>query len=340
MSDAKEKVQEKINSVRQEIIDKQRAAKKSKNKLQDDQELSRLKEDLNSLETLRDKYLPEGKDPYEYEKGRDRHIKNLTEDIMELNRQIENEQKNPKEIQEDKYKQDEKVKKIREEKINRELILEALDPTPNLLVKESLVEVGFGRKVPVKTKRGIETRNIVDWRKLATDAGSVEKIKEQVEKVMLGKGYSPEMILRTKDAFEQEYINLRARVIENAQNDIAKKNKTVVSKYQKAAAKKLAEMYAYGLFDTTPGEFETTVNKAIGANVSEAGFNQARKIAEAMQTVYSSSFKDIKLSDTSAKFAIESIENEVRQLLVSETNKQGNNSLKAASLVRGYMDIS
>lgn len=59
-----------------------------------------------------------------------------------------------------------------------------------------------------------------------------------------------------------------------------------------------------------------------------------------MQTLYSSSFKGVKLNDVSSKAAMQQLENNLRLLLSKEAKMQGNNNFKMANIVRSYMDIS
>lgn len=203
------------------------------------------------------------------------------------------------------------------------------------LVKGILIEKGFGREVSVKG----EKKKILDWKKLAGEAGTVSKISENVADALKDKNYSAKEVEAIKDELVNEYINLRTSVIEKAQNELAKRNKETVSAEQKSAAKKLAELYTYGLFEEKAPEFENTLNKALGAKVSEAGYNEAKAIAKGLETIYTASFNGVKLNDVSAKAAIEKLEDRLRVLLFRESKAQGNNNLKLANIVRNYFEI-
>jgi len=208
-------------------------------------------------------------------------------------------------------------------------------PNTKKIVKEALIEKGFGREINVKG----EKKTILDWKKLAGAAGTVEKIKENVEAALSDKGVSQkDMDAMSKDLTD-EYISLRTSIIEKAQNELAKRNRVTVNPEQKSAAKKLSELYTYGLFDAKVDEFENTLNKALGAKVSEKGFNEAKEIAKALETIYTNTFKGVRLSDISAKAAIEKLEDRLRVLLFREAKSQGNWMLKAANIVRNYFEI-
>ena len=206
------------------------------------------------------------------------------------------------------------------------------------LVRNILIEKGFGREFTVKG----ENKKILDWKKLAGAAGTISKIRENVNEALKEnglRGLSDAKKGMIKEEFIKEYVDLRSWVIERTQSELAKRNKETITPEQKSAAKKLAELYTYGLFDSQYDTFETTLNKALGAKVSEKGFNEAKEIAKGLETLYSTSFKGVKLSDVSAKAAIEKLEDRLRVLLFREAKSQGNFALKAANLVRNYFEI-
>jgi len=332
LAEAEGSLQKRIDAIREEIITGEREAKNKRDKLQS-KKLDQLKEQKKTLEAFRDKYLPKGDDPYTNEKTAKTIETKLINENIELNRQIA---KGEKDRVENKVTiESESIDKLKAERDVRKEILEVLDPTPKDYVKNALIQQGLGREKVIKG----EKKQILDWKKLAGAAGTVSKISENVGKVLESDGFSESQLERIKDSFIQEYVDLRASVIEKAQNELAKRNKETVTQEQKSAAKKLAELYTYGLFDSQPDVFENILNKALGSKVSEKGFNEAREIAKGMETLYSSSFQGVKLNDISAKAAIEQLENKMRLLLVRETKGQGNYNFRAANIVRNYFDL-
>jgi hypothetical protein len=325
-------LQRRIDEIRDEIIKGERDVKATKDKLQS-KKLDQLRAQKKSLETLRDKYLPKDKDPYSNEKAEKAVEKRLIDENIELNRQIAKGEKDK--VEGKVTPESENIDKLKAERDARKEILEALDPVPKDYVKQALIEQGFGREKVIKGER----KQILDWKKLAGAAGTTTKISENVAKALERDGFTEAQLDRIKDAFIQEYIDLRTSVIEKAQNELARRNKETVTQEQKSAARKLAELYTYGLFESQQDTFENTLNKALGASVSEQGFNEAREIAKAMETLYSSSFQGVKLSDVSAKTALHQIEDRMRQLLFSEAKKQGNFNLRAAQIVRNYFEV-
>jgi hypothetical protein len=232
---------------------------------------------------------------------------------------------------EDEFRQD-YLKGYEERKID----VKQNDKSIQQTVKEALIDAGFNRTTTIKG----EKRKILDWKKLAGEEGSIDKVKSNVEKALLDKGMSKEEVQKMQGELIEEYNKLRASIIEKSMNELAKRNKESVSPEQKGAAKKLAELYNYGLFEKDTAEYDKLINTAIGSSVSPQGFERAKKIAAAMQTLYASTFKGVKLNDISSKAAIQQLENNLRVLLSKEAKTQGTTNFKLANIVRNFTDIT
>jgi len=216
---------------------------------------------------------------------------------------------------------------------------------PKKYTKEVLIKEGFGREVTVTTKNGKEKRMIVDWKKLAGEEGSVDKISENVanalkEDVKSGK-LTEEEVTALKDDFIEEYNNIRASVIEKGLNEMARRNNTTVSPTQKSAAKKLSEMYNYGLFDKDPVQYETTLARTIGIDkLNEGRVAKVMELGKAMAELYSTKFQGKRLTESQMRSAIQVVEEKMRELLHAEANQHGSTFLKIADFARTYMDAS
>lgn len=338
LSDAKSKIESDIEVVREEIIRKQKVVSHPKDKLQDDQELSRLREQKKSLERLRDTYLGMDTERYKEEKALDRVKGKLTKEILDINTQINNEEKSYKDKQ--TASTNPEIEALKKEKESRQSILEALDPTPKQYVENALIEQGFGKTINIKTKNGVEERKVLDWKKLAGAEGSVTKISEAVAKSLEKSGFTPEKLERISDAFIKEYTDLRASVIEKGLNEIAARNKTTVTPDQKSAAKKLAEMYNYGLFDKNLEEYETVLAKTIGVNKLNAeNLSEALVLGKAISKLLSSDFQGKRLTESQMRSAIQVIEDKMRYVLHNEANEHGSTALRIADTARTYMDL-
>ena len=336
LDDAKERIKKQIESLREQIANKQRAKKKGK--LKPDAELENLNKQRDALISLLDKYVPKPESFLEERNVKTAKAK-LENEILELNRQIQKGQKDK--FNKKESKENSELDNLRAEKEARQAILEALDPTPKMFVENALIEQGYGRQINVKTKLGVEKRWVLDWKKLAGEEGSVDRIRENVERALRDKGYTEADILRMQDSFIEEYNNLRASIVEKSMNEIARINKTVVSPEQKSAGKRLAEMYNYGLFDKDPNEFENALGKAIGVNaLSLENIDRARELAEALSIMYNEEYQGKKLTQRQGASVERSIEEQMREILHSEQFQRGNWYLKAADAARTWMDAS
>ena len=115
------------------------------------------------------------------------------------------------------------------------------------VVKQALIDAGFGKEITVKK----EKRNVLDWKKLAGEEGSVDKIKENVEKI-IGEDAAKDLV--------DEYNNLRASIIEKSLNELERRNIPRKKVNLKTSAKKLAELYNYGLFEKESDTYDKSVS--------------------------------------------------------------------------------
>ncbi len=221
---------------------------------------------------------------------------------------------------------------------------------PKQFVKDALISQGFGKEVTVtvnkenaegKTEKVKEKRNVLDWKKLAGEEGSVDKVSENVAKSLAPLGMSEKEISAMAKDFVEEYNDLRASVIEKGLNEIAARNKTVVSPDQKSAAKKLAEMYNYGLFDKNLAEYETVLSKTIGINkLNVERLGKVQELGEAMAKLYSSNFQGTRLNESQLRSAIQVVEDKMRTVLHDEARQHGSTFLKITDVARTYMDLA
>jgi len=336
LEQAKQKVRNQIESLKEQIANKQRT--KKKDKLKPDAELEALMKQRDALTSLLNKYLPKV-DAYSDEKNVKSAKAKLEKEILELNRQIQKGQKDKFDKKESK--ENAELDTLRAEKEARQAILEALDPTPRLFIENALIEQGFGRQINVKTKNGVEQRWVLDWKKLAGEEGSVDNIRERVEAALRDKGYTEEQILRMQDAFVEEYNNLSESIVEKALNEINARNKQAITPEQKSAVRKLVEMYNYGIFDKDPNAYETALAKTLGlSGISLENFERVRELGEVLSNLFSSNFEGKPLNENQLRTAIQVIEEKMRVILNSEAMQQGGTAFKLSEIVKEYMDAS
>lgn len=229
--------------------------------------------------------------------------------------------------------------------------------TPSRVVKDALIESGFGREVNVtriekdadgkpikkdgKTVKIKEKKNIIDWKKLAGEEGSIDKMKENVQSVLEKQGYTKDEISDIQNDLADEYTDLRASVIEHSINELNKRNEKHITPEQKSAARKLAELYNYGLFEQEPANYDVLLGKAIGMDkLSPERFQKAHELGKALQTIFSTKFNGRPLNDLELKTALQAIDEKMRILLHDEAQGHGSAALKLADIVRTYMDAT
>ncbi len=348
-ADAESNLQKRIDAIREEILSGERDLKQSKDKLQG-KKLDQLREQKKSLEALRDKYLPKDKDPYADKKAAKAVEDKLVKENIELNRQIA---KGEKDIKEGKESSESAIiDKLKAERDGRKEILEALDPSPKIFTENALIKKGFGKKVNVKTKNGVIEKEALDWTKLAGEEGSVDNISKHVGDVLKESGYTEEQGNRMADAFIKEYNDLRTSVIEKGLSEIARRNQTSVTPEQKSAAKRLSELYNYGLFEKKNfDEFEIVLNKALGVSkLTGERIKRVEDIAKAMSTALSSKYQGKKLEQYQIQAAEQHIQELVRDEITDELSIASIRSdgkidrskvfYKITDLAGSYMDMA
>jgi hypothetical protein len=221
---------------------------------------------------------------------------------------------------------------------------------PKEFVKQALIQQGYGREVTVtvnevdengEVEKVKEKRNVLDWKKLAGEEGSVDKISANIAKSLGTLAMPDKEIKSMSDAFIEEYNNLRASVVEKGLNEIANRNKTTVSPAQKSAVKRLAEMYNYGLFDKNIAEYETVLSKTIGINkLNEERLSKVRELGDAMAKLYAPHPNGVRYTEGQIRSAIQVIEDKMRYLLHQEATQHGNKFLWVADAARTYMDLA
>ena len=216
-----------------------------------------------------------------------------------------------------------------------------LTPIPKLFTINALIEKGYGKEINVKTKNGIEKRTILDWKKLAGEEGSVDKIKEKVESVLKDRGYTDAEISQMQQDFIDEYNDLRQSIVEKSLNEINARNKQATTPEQKSAVRKLVEMYNYGLFDKDPNAYELALAKTVGLKgLSLENFIKVKELGDVMSNLFNSNFEGKPLNESQLRSAIQVIEEKMRVILNSEAIQQGGTAFKLSEIVKEYMDAS
>lgn len=340
LEQAKERLRERIEEVKTELSERKRAAEKANVPLQKDEEYIALEKEYADLVRQRDEILP---DPRAEQKLIDKSVTRLQNEIVALDAQIQQGAKGAK--AQSKTPSSPQLNRLRSLRDQKVAALEALDPDPKRFTRQALIEAGFGRDITVTVGKAgnkrKERRKAIDWKKLAGAEGSVEKIRTHVEKALKDKDFSSEQIARMQAAFEKEYTDLRAHVVQSAINDLNKRNKRPEATFQKSAARKLAELYNYGLFNQDPVQYEILLGRAIGVNnLSADRFRKMEALGRAMETLFASTFKGKRLNETELSAIIQALEDKIRIVLHEEIQQHGSWGLKAMDWLRTWMDAT
>jgi len=197
------------------------------------------------------------------------------------------------------------------------------------VVKQSLIEAGFGKEITVKKVK----RNIFDWKKLAGEEGSVDKIKENVEKI-IGEDAAKDLV--------DEYNNLRASIIEKSLNELERRNIPRKKVNLKTSAKKLAELYNYGLFEKESDTYDRLMNTALGMNeLDQKSFNEAKNLAKSLSELFSQKDSEgNQLDQVYLKQAERTINKQIERLLSKVAWSESNGAYKATVIAKEFIGLA
>ena len=280
---------------------------------------------------------------------KDTAVKKLQNDLERLNDQIAKGEKAEREAKKDPIESPE-INRLKGERKAALEVLEQLDPTPKIFVKEALIESGYGREITVTRKETDANGNVVerkekaqtlDWKKLAGEEGSIDRMKDNVGKVLKDKGYSDVEIDRLQDSFEKEYNDLRASVIENGLKELETRNTEKPKTNTKTTAKRLAELYNYGLFEKNSDTYDYLMNNALGLNgIGQEAFFQAKVLAKSLSELYQSRSDGRVINEFGLNSAVNQINHQIEQLLSKVAWNESNGAFKAAKITQEYLSMA
>ena len=197
------------------------------------------------------------------------------------------------------------------------------------IVNQALIEAGFGKEITVKK----EKRNVLDWKKLAGEEGSVDKLRENVEKI-IGKEAAKEL--------EDEYNNLRASIIEKSLNELERRNIPRKKVNLKTSAKKLAEIYNYGAFEKDSDTYDQIMNTVLGMNeLDQKSFNEAKKLAKSLAELFSQKDNEgNQLNQAYLKHAERVINKQIERLLSKVAWSESNGVYKAVTVAKEFVGLA
>lgn len=215
------------------------------------------------------------------------------------------------------------------------------------IVKKALIDKNYGREITVTTKdaegnKVKEKRQVLDWKKLAGEEGSVDNIKENVEASLKENGYSDSDISSIQTELVNEYNRLHASIIEKSLNELQTRNKEREPIDTKTSAKRLAELYNYGLFESESDAYDNIVNRALGlSEIGQKAFDEAKVLAQSLSDLYRTTDDNgRRISELGLKEAIRNINTKIEDLLSKVAWEQSSMAFKIATVVKEYMGLS
>lgn len=217
-------------------------------------------------------------------------------------------------------------------------------------IKQALIGKGYGREITVtkrviteggSVKREKTKRQILDWKKLAGEEGSIDKLRDNVESVLKDKGYSESEIESLKEDYKEEYNNLRASIIEKSLNELENRNTPRKPVDVKTSAKKLAELYNYGLFEKEADTYNNILNSSIGlAPLGQKAFLEAKELAKSLSELYQTRIEGKKVDEFAISHGVRVINKKIEELLARVAWKESNGNFKAAAATKEYVALS
>jgi len=282
---AKERVKARIEELQQQIVDKKKELK-IRGVAETDAELVALREQEKQLKEEANKYLTQESIDRINESKEKAIVTRLENELADLDEQIAKGEK--ERVEKKEPKSTPQIEALRAQRKAKIEILNELDPNPKEFTKQALIDAGYSREITVTLKDGTkEKRQVLDWKKLAGEEGSIDNIREVVENALKDKGFTDAQISRMRDAFVTEFNELRANIATKAIKELRRLNEPKEAPQRKSSARRLAELYDLGLFEQNSDEFDYLVNKAIGlSDVGQEAFFEAKRFAASLSELY------------------------------------------------------
>ncbi len=144
---------------------------------------------------------------------------------------------------------------------------------------QMMKDAGFGKTLS-------NGKTIIDWVKMAGGIKSVGDIRDNVEKVLTGKGFTQSAIDAVKTSMVREFHSLQAEVLKKAQEKLNNKRKAGQKKsVKKSDLMKLSELHSLGVFN---GLNNDLIFKALGVGtIDRADMRELEEISRDIATLSS-----------------------------------------------------
>jgi SOS response regulatory protein OraA/RecX len=197
------------------------------------------------------------------------------------------------------------------------------------LLDEMMKTAAFGKKL----KNG---KTILDWNKLAGEIGSVQDLRENVQRVLEDNGFSQDVIDGVKNSLENEFTELHARVLEKAEKELAKRTGALEREtVSKSDLRRLAELNNLGIFESS---HDRLLYDLLGVGeLQQEDIEDLKQIAQAASNLY----RDIDKNYGSEVFAsrqFQALQRAIDGIIARNINNK-TKLLKVLSIIKNFFDV-
>lgn len=205
-----------------------------------------------------------------------------------------------------------------------------------------LKEAGY-----VKTRKDGTT--IVDWNALAGGYNSIQQLRDNVDAVLTAAGYSRQVVDRMKQAMQQEFTDLHAKLIEKKielQQKEQQKKETKLKTAQKAIGRKpdkksdlrrLAELNSLGVFNFNGAYHNLIYNLLEVPSLKQQDFRDLIEIAKTASELY----KEVKNDFTNEIYVsryLQTLQRSIDSIIARNVNNKSV-LLKIVAAIKGFFDV-
>lgn len=197
------------------------------------------------------------------------------------------------------------------------------------LLDDMMKEAGFGKEL----KNG---KTILDWNKLAGDIGSIQDIRDNVEKVLSDNGYSQDIIDGVKNSLVNEFTELQTRILEKSEKELSKREKALERlPTSKSDLRRLAELNNLGIFN---GTHDRVLYDLLGVGeLQQDDIEDLKQLAQAASNLYREVDKNYG-GEVFASRQFQALQRSIDSIIARNINNK-TKLLKALSLTKNFFDV-
>lgn len=197
------------------------------------------------------------------------------------------------------------------------------------LLNGLMKQAGFGKEL----KNG---KTIIDWNKLSGESGSIQQLRDNVDRVLTDNNYPRNVIEGVKTSLENEFNDLQAKMLEYKIKELQKRQDAIGRVVNsKSDLKRLAELNNLGIFN---GTHDRLLNHLIGVSDLQAqDIADLKQLAQAASELYRHIDKNYG-NDVFGSSAFQALQRNIDSIIARNiNNKSGLNRVIAA--IKNFFDL-